>query len=165
MKKLIRDYAAFNTWANDRICSEVILLTEEEFLLEMKSSFKNIRETLLHIWDAQDIWLERFDGTSPSKWPSASFNGSKIELIDGLMASSEALEARAYEYDKQQLKKKVNYTTMKGNNGTSPLYQMLLHVVNHGTYHRGQLVTMLREVGKTEIPATDLIAFYREQTT
>ncbi|HUM45531.1 MAG TPA: DinB family protein [Chitinophagales bacterium] len=165
MKKLIRDYVAFNTWANDRICSEIILLNEEEFHHEMKSSFRNIRETLLHIWDAQDIWLERFEGTSPSKWPSASFSGSRDDLIDGLIASSEALEAKALEYNKQNLKKKVNYTTMKGNNGTSPLYQMLLHVVNHGTYHRGQLVTMLRELGKTAIPATDLIAFYRERTS
>lgn len=164
MKKLVREYATFNTWANDRICSEIILLTNEELHQEMKSSFKSIRETVLHIWDAQDIWLERFEGTSPTKWPSASFNGSKIELIDGLMASSEALEAKAFEYGKQQLKKKVNYTTMKGISGTSPLYQMLLHVVNHGTYHRGQLVTMLREAGKTEIPATDLIAFYRERS-
>ena len=45
MKKLIRDYAAFNTWANDRICSEIISLSEEAFLHEMKSSFKNICET------------------------------------------------------------------------------------------------------------------------
>ena len=163
MKKLVRDYAAFNTWANERICSEVMMLTEDEFLYEMKSSFRNIRETLLHIWDAQDIWLERFDGTSPSKWPSASFLGSKDDLIDGLMASSQALEDKIRAYSKLQLKSKVSYTTMKGNNGSAPLYQMLLHVVNHGSYHRGYLVTMLRLVGKTEIPATDLIAFYREQ--
>lgn len=164
MKKLIRNYVSFNAWANERICSEVMMLKEDELQQEIKSSFRNIRETLLHIWDAQEIWMERFDGTSPARWPSASFKGNRDDLIDGLMASSQALESKVHGYSKLQLKAKVSYTTMKGNNGNSPLYQMLMHVVNHGTYHRGQLVTMLRELGKTEIPATDLMAFYREQS-
>lgn len=165
MKRIIRDYTAFNTWANNRICREIATLSEEQFLREMNSSFRNIRQTVIHIWDAQDIWLERFEGTSPSSWPSASFDGDKNDLLEELIYSSEQLQRKAASYGKKELKKKVAYTTMKGNNGNSPVYQMFLHVVNHGTYHRGQLVSMLREVGRTEIPPTDLIAFFREQHT
>ncbi|MGB3075794.1 MAG: DinB family protein, partial [Chitinophagales bacterium] len=99
----------------------------------------------------------------PSTWPKVPFAGTKEELTAGLMASSKALEAKAISYDKKQLNQEVSYKTLKGITGISPVYQILMHVSNHGTYHRGQLVTMLREAGKTEIPATDLIAFYREK--
>jgi uncharacterized damage-inducible protein DinB len=65
-------------------------------------------------------------------------------------------------YSEEELQAGVNYTTMKGNSGNAPRYQMFMHVINHGTYHRGQLITMLRLVGLSELPASDLIAYYRE---
>ena len=159
MKKFIRQYAAFNVWANERISGAIDKLTDEQFNQPLKSSFPTIRETLIHVLQAQDIWLERFKGTSPTSWPE--FTGTKDELIMGLLKSSKAVEEKAKGYNKKKLKEEVHYTTLKGISGESEIYQMLAHVINHGTYHRGQLVTMLRNVGVTEIPATDLIAFFR----
>lgn len=159
---MVRDYVAFNTWANEKICKEIVLLTDEQLSMEIISSFKSIRETLLHSWFAQDIWLERLHGNSPAKWHAVAFEGTKDELIAGLTDSSKRLEEKAFAYSKHQLKQEVSYKTLKGIEGKSAVYQVIMHVVNHGTYHRGQLVTMLRQTGKSEIPATDLIAFYRE---
>ena len=163
MKKFIRDYVEFNVWANERICAAVSALTDEQLNQQMKSSFPTIRETLLHIWDAQDIWMERFDGRSPTAWPPEKFNGTAEELTSGLINSSKALLKKVKGYNKKELKEKVSYTTLKGNSGISPVFEMFAHVVNHGTYHRGQLVTMMRDVGVIEIPATDLIAFFRDK--
>ena len=162
MKKMLQEYIAFNTWANEKICQQINLLSDEQLSIEIVSSFKSIRETLLHIWFAQDIWLERLHGNSPVKWPSRAFEGTKEELIAGLITSSRKLEEKAFTYSKQKLKQQVSYKTLKGLEGQSSVYQVLMHVANHGTYHRGQLVTMLRQAGSTSIPATDLIAFYRE---
>ena len=161
MKKFLYDYVAFNTWANNRMCDAAAKLTEEQLTQEMKSSFPSIRATMLHIMEAQDIWLERFDGHSPSSWPT--FTGTSADLIEGLRKSSKALEAKVKSYDKKGLKKEVSYITLKGIAGNSQVYQMFAHVANHGTYHRGQLITMFRTVGVSELPATDLIAFFREK--
>ncbi len=163
MKEMIRNYVAFNTWANERISGEIITLTDEQLLQEMKSSFKNISETMQHIWNAQNIWLERLKGNSPAQWPAVAFDGTKEALTAGLMASSHALEERAADYGKKQLREEISYKTLNGTEGRSSVYKILMHVVNHGTYHRGQLVTMLRQAGKTEIPSTDLIAFFWQQ--
>lgn len=163
MKKFICDYVSFNAWATNIICNVVETLSDEQFNREVKSSFPSIRETLLHVRDSQDIWLKRFDGISPKEWPS--FNGTREELTAALRKSCDALEEKVFSYDKKQLKQEVAYTTLKGISGNSPRYQMFAHVVNHGTYHRGQLVTMFREVGVTEIPGTDLITFFREQVS
>jgi uncharacterized damage-inducible protein DinB len=162
MKHIIIEYASFNFWANDRVCKVISTLTEHQFIQELESSFPSIRHTLLHIWDAQDIWLERFNGTSPQTWPSASFKGTKDELIVRTLNSSAQIIEKVKRYSEEELQTGVNYTTMKGNSGNAPRYQMFMHVVNHGTYHRGQLITMLRLVGIAELPATDLIAYYRE---
>ncbi|MBA3648219.1 MAG: DinB family protein [Chitinophagales bacterium] len=162
MKKFIKEYVAYNFWANKRLCDIIDALNDEQLNKEMVSSFPTIKKMLLHIWDAQDIWMERFDGLSPATWPSSDFNGSKKDLIAGVLKSSELLNQKVLNYSKKDLKQEVAYTTMKGNSGKSPVYEMLAHVVNHGSYHRGQLISMLRAAGITDLPATDLIAYLRE---
>jgi uncharacterized damage-inducible protein DinB len=162
MKKFIRDYTDFNLWANERMGRVIVSLSEEQMNMPMKSSFPTIRETILHIWSAQDIWLERFDGVSPTSWPMAGFLGSKEELVDKWIESSIKLKEKVRNYSKSDLKKEVAYTTLKGISGKSTVFEMFAHVCNHGTYHRGQLITMFRVAGLTEAPATDIIAFFRE---
>ena len=56
-----------------------------------------------------------------------------------------------------------HYYTTKKELIKLPVYQMLLHVFNHGTYHRGQLVTILRELGVEKIPQTDFIVWSRKK--
>jgi uncharacterized damage-inducible protein DinB len=162
MQNFIREYAAFNLWANERICSVTEELTDEQMTQEIPSSFSSIQKTLLHIWDAQLIWINRIEGVSLKEFPSKNFSGTKKGIIDGLLSSSQKLKDLANSNDEEVLTSIKKYATLKGAIVTSALYQVFAHVCNHGTYHRGQLVTMLRQVGVTEIPSTDLIYFYRE---
>lgn len=64
-------------------------------------------------------------------------------------------------FGEEQLDETVNYHTLKGDAFESFRWQMIQHCVNHSSYHRGQLITMMRQVGATSIPNTDMIAFYR----
>ena len=59
------------------------------------------------------------------------------------------------------LKGSITYRNMKGEEFCQPLYQIIHHLFNHMTYHRGQLVTMLRQAGAEQIPGTDFIAWAR----
>jgi uncharacterized damage-inducible protein DinB len=163
MKKFITEYAAFNTWANERLCEVAAKLNDEQMNQEINSSFSSIKKTLLHIWDAQLIWIKRLEGVSLSSFPSQSFTGSDADLIAGILETSKQLQALAESFDEDALNMVRKYSTLKGGIVTSATYQVLSHVINHSTYHRGQLVTMLRQAGVTEIPSTDLIYFYRER--
>jgi len=162
MKKFILEYAAYNVWANETICSVISTLTDEQFEKEIVSSFSSIRKTVLHLWDAHLVWINRLEGVSLKAFPSESFLGTNEEIITGLISSSKKLKDLTESYDEDALQSIKKYATFKGGIVTSSLYQVLAHVFNHSTYHRGQLVTMLRQLGIMDIPKTDLIFFYRE---
>ena len=162
MKKFIREYAAFNVWATERICSVASALNDEQLEKEIISSFPSIRKTLLHLWDAQLVWINRLEGVSLKAFPSETFSGANAEVIEGLMNTSKRLKELTDGYDKEKLRSIKKYATFQGGIVTSSVYQVLAHVFNHSTYHRGQLVTMFRQIGVTGIPKLDLIFYYRE---
>jgi len=163
MKYFIREYAAFNLWANQRMCSSIEKLSDEQLNREIISSFPSIQKTILHVWDTQVIWISRLEGVSLKEFPSVHFEGTRKDAISGLLLTSQKLKELVHEFDEASLLEVREFTTMKGVHMKSALYEIFTHVFNHGSYHRGQLVTMLRQAGVTEIPGTDLISFYREK--
>jgi uncharacterized damage-inducible protein DinB len=121
-----------------------------------------VRKTLLHMLGAQQLWLMRLSGTSPTQIPSFQFNNSG-ELISSWLSNCKELFEKGCSFTKEELKKKKEYTTFTSGRYSSRFYEMIMTVVNHGTYHRGQLVTMLRALGIEEIPQTDFIFYTRER--
>src|SRR3977135_833219 len=103
MKKFIREYAAFNVWANERICSVASSLGDDQLDQEIISSFPSVKKTLLHLWDAQLVWINRLEGFSLKAFSSEDFSGAKEEMIEGVMNSSRKLEELADGYDKEKL--------------------------------------------------------------
>jgi len=162
MIDFVREYASYNYWSNQKICSVAEKLSYEQIHREIASSFPSIQKTLLHMWDAQSIWISRVEGVSLKEFPSAHFSGTRVDVVKGLLFTSQKLKEIANEIENSSLHDFIEFSTMKGVRMKSELYQIFSHVFNHGTYHRGQLVTMFRQVGVTEIPNTDLISFYRE---
>jgi uncharacterized damage-inducible protein DinB len=121
-----------------------------------------VRDTLSHIYGVEWLWLERFRGRSPSAIPDdAEFND-----IARLQASWAAFEPTLLNFVRgltpQDLDRVMEYQTMKFGVYRNPLWQSMQHLVNHGTYHRGQVTTMLRQLGAQPI-LTDLMHFYRER--
>jgi uncharacterized damage-inducible protein DinB len=80
MKKLVADYARYNLWANERIISVVKEMDTSLIDKDLGSSFPSIRQTLLHIWDVETLWLQRLKGENPTAFPSKSFTGSHEEI-------------------------------------------------------------------------------------
>jgi uncharacterized damage-inducible protein DinB len=154
----------YNAWADRRVLEAASALSKEEFLKPMSSSFSSIRDTLAHIFGVEWLWLERFQGRSPASIP----DGNEFTEINLLKARWMEFEPTLLKFarglSESDLDRVMEYKTMKFGVYTNPLWQSMLHLVNHGTYHRGQVTTMLRQLGARPI-LTDLMHFYRERAT
>lgn len=160
----IRTLYDYNAWANHRSLDAAAKLTKEEFTKPMGSSFGSVRDTLAHICSAEWVWLERFQARSPASFPDAS-GFLDVESLRVKWAEQEGrLLAFAGKLTQEDLNRVMEYKTMKFGVYKNPLWQSMQHVVNHGTYHRGQVTTLLRQLGAQPI-LTDLMHYYRERAT
>ena len=155
MKELLKQYAAYNIWASLRLLDTVLSLPEEKQLAEVPSSFNSLYKTILHQWDAESVWWQRMKMQERIIIPSESFNGSMLDLVNGLIQQSKQWEEWVCNASDLLLDHVFQYYNNKKEHFKMPVYQMLHHVFNHGTYHRGQLVNMLRQLGVEKIPQTD----------
>lgn len=163
MAHTVNDHLAYNLWANERIGH--LLMAQDAALLhaEQKSSFASINKTLFHIWDAEVIWFTRLKGGAITDWPSKTFSGTQADMLHGFIDNSTALKNFMDTQPAEYLQSHVHYKNLKGDAYKSTVEEILFHVVNHGTYHRGQIITLLRNVGIQQVVSTDLIAWFREQ--
>jgi uncharacterized damage-inducible protein DinB len=149
---------AYNRWANARTIDAAAALTEEEYERVLGGSFPSARETLAHIYAAEWIWLERWQGRSPRGLPAAQEVPTLATLREKWKAVEDGQESLLAGLSEARLAEVVSYVNVKGETWAYPLGEMLVHVVNHSTYHRGQVVTMLRQLGKSARP-TDYLVF------
>jgi uncharacterized damage-inducible protein DinB len=158
----MRDLFAFNVWANHRVLDAVAALTVEQFTQPMGSSYGSVRDTLTHICGVEWLWLERLQGRSPAAIPDAK----EYADVASLRTRWAELDKHWLEYvsrlDEAELGEEVDYKTLSFGASRDPRWQMMQHTVNHSTYHRGQVITMLRQLGAKGV-GTDLIVFYRER--
>ena len=152
----------YNRWANAKVLSAASRLSPEQFTKDLSNSFPSVRDTLVHMVWAEWIWLMRWRGESPKiifdpadfptvarlqeKWREVEIGQEGI--IDALTEAS--------------LAKVIAYINTKGEEWEYPLGHMMQHVVNHASYHRGQITTMLRQLG-AEAVNTDYLLFFDEK--
>jgi len=160
MQNIITNYTAYNLWANRRMVDMLSPLSEAEMEQEIISSFPSVKTTLLHIWDAEMIWLRRLQGESLDYWPSFNFEGTQADLFKELLAISEEF----YRYSEALTDPDADYSfkTTKGTDYTMKRSHTIHHCMNHSTFHRGQLITMLRQLTQTGLVSTDFITYLRE---
>lgn len=158
MKELLQQYADYNIWATKLLVDTINKLTEEEKTKELASSFPSLYKTLQHMWLAEEVWWQRLKLVETIVLQSESFTGS----FDELAAAQTKQSTQFYEWisgaTENQLMHVFAYVRKK-EQFKMPVYQMLQHVFNHATYHRGQLVTMMRQLGVDKIPSTDFSTF------
>ena len=164
MKELLKQLAAYNVWAHQKIMETVLSLPEEKQLTEILSSFTSIQKTILHMWDAESIWWQRMKLHERFVRPSDNFKGTTRDVVNGLMSQSKLWEGWVDNVSEAMLEHVFEFRNQKKEQIKMPIWQMLTHVFNHGTYHRGQLVNMLRQVGVEKIiPQTDFSAWVRKK--
>jgi uncharacterized damage-inducible protein DinB len=155
----------FNFWANKKIMDFIsghvpAAMADQKII----SSFPSVKRTIYHIWDAESIWLERMSGRSPMEFASINFNGSFKEGLTKFLDNSQMIHSFLIAKDESYFSGNVSYTHTSGKFYSHRVEDVLTHVMNHSTFHRGQLVTMFRQLGITEgIPKTDLIEYCREK--
>ncbi len=152
----------YNAWANRRILDACAALPSEQFTRPLGSSFPSIRDTLAHITAGEWIWTQRWRGESPAAPPEWVKTADAKDLGERLSALDGELLEFASRLSSDDLARPIAYRNLSGESSSQPIWQPLQHLANHSTYHRGQIVTMLRQVG-AKAPHTDLIVFYRER--
>lgn len=163
MKETFFQLSAYNIWANQLLLDVVNQLPGEKQTQTVVSSFDSLLKTVLHVWDAESIWWQRMKLSEKIIRPSENFNGTMKEAIKGLLEQNKMWNEWVAAAQEHMLQHVFIYQNIKKEQFKQPVYQMLLHVFNHGTYHRGQLVTMLRQLGVEKIPATDFIVWSRKK--
>jgi uncharacterized damage-inducible protein DinB len=160
--ELLRLLYQFNAWADRRLLDACGALSHEQFTRNLGSSFSSVRDTLVHLYGAEWVWNERFQGRSPSSLVS----GAGYPDLASVRAKLEEMDRYYIDFvsklTQQDLDRVIRYKSFSGDEFSNPLWQSLHQVSNHATYHRGQVITMLRQLGVKPV-STDLIMYYREQ--
>jgi uncharacterized damage-inducible protein DinB len=150
------DYSA---WATQRLLDAAAKLSPEELKRDFQTADKTVLDTLAHNYAADRIWLTRVKGET-----RASFLDPEDRDLNVLQAEWPALEQRwklwMADLNDGGTDRVISYKDTRGNAYEQPVWQIVLHLVNHGTHHRGQVSGFLRSMGKTP-PPLDLIAYYR----
>ncbi len=151
----------YHRWANGRTLDAVERLDPAAFMKNLGNSFASVHATLVHMAGAEWIWLRRWHGDSPSRPPVGEYPtvASLRERFHALDRDREAFLAGVSD---ERLQQPFEYRDLAGNAMRLPLVQSMQHVVNHGTYHRGQVTTMLRQLGATPA-STDMSRFYLDR--
>ena len=158
--QLLLDY---HYWARDRVLDAVSGLDDAAFTAPRESSFPSIRDTLAHTYLAEWAWYSRWQGNSPSGFPPFDQYPDVQSLTSAWRDTEHRVRTFIDPLSDAELLRVIAYRMMSGAEAASPIWQMVQHVVNHASYHRGQDTTMLRQAGAKPAKSMDLIAFYRER--
>lgn len=153
LKKIMANYAAYNLWVNQQFVNWLTTKSDELLHKDVPSSYSSIIKTLNHIWETEQYWLSIIAETAlPERNETTDLD--KKEIFEGLLNTSAKLAEFISSLSDEQL-----YKTVKIENPwfqcELPISDYLLQVVNHGTYHRGQIVTIGRNIGITDASNTD----------
>lgn len=160
MKQLLLQYAKYNVWANKRIVDVLLKLDTSLLVQEMVSSFPTLSTTALHIWSAEAVWLQRLELVEQPVWYQNTFTGSFPEICTGWQKASEGLQVFVErQFDDRAFEHVLQYYNMQKRSVKLPVHTVLTHAFNHSSYHRGQLTTMLRQVGVEKIPSMDMLIY------
>jgi len=158
----IRTLLDYHYWARDRLLEAVEALDAATFTAPRESSFSSIRDTLAHTCLAELVWYSRWQGRPPSSFPALDQFADAASLRTAWRELEEQVRAFIEPMSDADMTRVVHYRMFSGAEAASPIGQMVQHLVNHASYHRGQVTTMLRQAGAKPAKSMDLITFYRE---
>jgi uncharacterized damage-inducible protein DinB len=158
----VRKLIDYDQWANQKMVDAIGKLDRDQFTRRIESSFSSIRDTLAHIIAAEWVYVRRWKGESPTAMPGWATNSTLESLLSNLREIERERAGFVAALTDESLVTPITYRNFRGQEWTYLLSDMFLHVVNHSTYHRGQLTTMIRQVGGTP-PATDLLLMRDEE--
>lgn len=162
-RNYLADLAEYLNWSDSQAIDWLEQVTEEQWIQPAVSSFGSIWQTALHMVSAKKIWIDFWTKVNQPVFLSTVFNGAKSDLLELWKLASADLQDIIDNYPEEDYSKPVYFVYPNGRQGQLLFWQSVQHMVNHATYHRGQLVTQLRQAGFTDFSNTDLATFYIKQ--
>ena len=159
----VRDLLLYALWADRLMLATVRQVKDEDLTREAGVSFGSLLGTMAHMVGSQRLWLSRFLGRPLERIPSRDEYPDLQSWIAGWEETAAQIEAFLAGLSSDQLAAPFTWASLPdGAVRTLPLWQAVVHMVNHTTYHRGQVVSLLRQMGYP-VAATDLIHFFNER--
>ena len=160
LKAYFIELSAYNSWANYKAMDWLSQIDDEQWERANVSSFSSVRNTTVHLASAEKIWIDFWTSVKDPVYLSAEFAGTKDELINIWSAASKGLENFIQRHPEEEYMSSVKFVYPNGKTGHMPYYQTFAHIINHSTYHRGQLVTLLRQAGYNQFSSIDLATYH-----
>jgi uncharacterized damage-inducible protein DinB len=150
----------YHQWATGRVLEETVPLPADQLVKTLGGSFGSVYGTLVHMYQADRIWHDRLKGLPTGPLADYEAPGCTYDLQNAWTAMLAQMMTWAEGLAENDWLGEMSYKTLAGVQYETPLWQTILHVVNHGSHHRGQITNMLRQLGVKPVNL-DLIAFYR----
>ncbi len=158
----IQKMCHYNSWANQRMLESLRAIDQQQFTRDLKASHGSIRGTLTHLASAEWIWLQRWMGKPAARMlPETEFETVEI-AAPRLTQFDRDLAEYVHSLSASDLQGIKNYVTTEGKPYSSVVQDMLIHLFNHSSYHRGQIAALLRQVDAVP-QGTDFILYCRQQ--
>ena len=157
----LRTLLDYHYWARDRMFEALDPLTPDQVSRDMGSSFKSIHDTVSHLYAAEHEWYARWHGDSPSALLTGTAFPDLASVRRAWSEHESKMRAFLEELGEGGINRVMEFKMLTGHASSSPFWPMLQHIVNHASYHRGQVTTMLRQLGAQPAKSLDMIAFYR----
>lgn len=160
LKSHFIELAKYNNWADNRAIDWLTQITDEQWNQVAISSFGSIRETAVHIASAKKIWIDFWTNVQNPVYLSSEFTGTREDLIDIWKTVSVELKSFIENYPVENYSNGIIVKKPNGELSTMEFRKTFPHMINHSTYHRGQLITLLRQSGFFNLSNTDLFTYY-----
>ena len=153
----------YNAWANTRIWNAASNVNDDQFLAPASFPFGGLRGTLTHILFAEWLWRKRWEGDSPAKWILPEDFPTFESLRARWEEETKSLNEFVLSVTDERLNSVFQYKTTRGDAMENVLWQVMAHVVNHGTQHRAEAAALLTDLGHSP-GDLDLIVYLRENS-
>ena len=163
MKSLLINYQQYNHWANEKMCKYLSGIDEFEIEANKQAEYMTIKKIIMHIADGEQTWLARLNGSNSPHLHNIDIGGTFEGICGLILKNSLNFIDFASQKDDDFFKASTEYINLKGKTFTQNNAEIILHCMNHSTFHRGQVMNMLRHVGYTDQSASDFIMFLREK--
>ncbi|RAK23166.1 putative damage-inducible protein DinB [Anoxybacillus vitaminiphilus] len=158
MKQIAMKLVQYHCWATEKLLNYLQRLPHSVLTLPINSVFPNIESVLVHMLAVDELWLERMKGNEHIEvegkygWPVKQFILAYVRFFEDL---------RNFVSDVEDVSAVVSYTNDKGERRSNTILEIIYHIVNDGTYYRGNISAVLHQAGYNSI-ATDYIHFLKE---
>ncbi len=158
---VLGNHLNYTAWASGKLVAAASALSPEELTRDFATADHHVLGTLTHVYAADRIWLGRIEGNPPACFLDPERDMHLEVLRRDWPALLERWKQWGAQMSEDPLEREISYKSIKGDPFVTPVWKIVLHVVNHGTHHRGLVSGFLRAMGHVP-PPLDLLAFYRE---